>query len=111
MVVTLSQQLITGEKPSVMLYAYINRHAGTPDKKQNLFSSMALLSYIITTLFDDALHCFVLFLVFVWCPCMAINASVQYNNGLLLDIILLTQFYYHKGTRLNALKRFCLRSL
>ena len=32
MVVTLSQQYDTGEKPTVMLYTYINRHAGTRDK-------------------------------------------------------------------------------
>ena len=38
---------------------------------------------------------------------MAINnVSVQYNGGLLPDIILLTQCYYHRGTRLNAMKRF-----
>ena len=38
---------------------------------------------------------------------MAISVSVQYNGGLLLDIIiLLTQCYYrHKGTRLNAMER------
>ena len=30
----------------------------------------------------------VLFLLFVWCPCMAINVSVQYNGVLLPDIIL-----------------------
>ena len=42
----------------------------------------------------------------------AINVSVQYYNGWLLpDIILLTQCYYHRGTRLNAMKRFCIRSL
>ena len=36
MVVTLGQQYHTGEKLTVMLYAYIiNRHAGTSDKKQN----------------------------------------------------------------------------
>ena len=35
---------------------------------------------------------------------MAIN-SVQYNGGFLPDIILLTQCYYHWGTRLNAMKR------
>ena len=30
-----------------------------------------------------------------WCPCMEINnVSVQYNGGLLLDIILLTQCGY-----------------
>ena len=55
---------------------------------------MALLSYIITTtLFNDALlHCFcsVLFLFLVWCPCMVINESVQYNGGPLPDIMLLT---------------------
>ena len=35
MVVTLGQQYNVGEKPTVILYTYINRHAGTPDKKQN----------------------------------------------------------------------------
>ena len=40
------------------------------------------------TLFNDLQNslCF----VFVWCPCMAINISVQYSGGLLPDIILLT---------------------
>ena len=28
-----------------------------------------------------------MFLLFVWCPCMAINVSVQYNGGFLPDII------------------------
>ena len=32
---------------------------------------------------------------------MAINISVQYNGGLLPDIILLSRGYYHRGTRLN----------
>ena len=53
--------------------------------------------------------CFVF--VFVWCPCMAINVSVQYNGGLLPGILLLPQCYYHRGTRLNAMKRFCICSL
>ena len=34
MVVTLSQQYNVGEKPTVILYTYINRHAGTPEKQQ-----------------------------------------------------------------------------
>ena len=34
---------------------------------------------------------------------MVINISVQYNGGLLPDIILLTQGYYHWGTRLKWL--------
>ena len=42
---------------------------------------------------------------------MAINVSVQYNGGLLPGIILLPQCYYHRGTRLNAIKRFCICSL
>ena len=37
---------------------------------------------------------------------MAINIiSVQYNGGLLPDIILSTQGYYHRGTRLNTMYR------
>ena len=42
---------------------------------------------------------------------MAINVSVQYNGGLLPGILLLHQCYYHRGTRLNATKRFCICSL
>ena len=34
---------------------------------------------------------------------MAINVNLQYNGGLLPDIILLTQRYYHRGTRINAM--------
>ena len=53
-----------------------------------------------------------LFLMFFWCPCMAINnINVQYNVGLLPDIILLTQCYLHRGTCLNVMKRFCICSL
>ena len=37
---------------------------------------------------------------------MAIDVSVQYSGGLLPDIILLTQCYYHRGTRFKAMKRF-----
>ena len=29
-----NQQYNVGEKPTIVLYTYINRHAGTPDKKQ-----------------------------------------------------------------------------
>ena len=63
------------------------------------------------------LHCLMvyyivsgLFLQFFWCSCMASNISVQYNGGFLPDIILLTQCYYHRGTRFNAIKRFCIFS-
>ena len=34
---------------------------------------------------------------------MVINISVQYNGGLLPDIILLTKGFYHRRTRLNTM--------
>ena len=50
-----------------------------------LYGSMALFSYIITTLLTMyyIVFCFVMFGCYVWWPCMAINVSVQYNGGLL----------------------------
>ena len=52
-----------------------------------------------------------LFLMFFWCPCMAINVNVQYSSGgLLPDIILFTQCYLYRGTCSNAM-RFCICSL
>ena len=50
-------------------------------------------------------------LLFFWCPCMAINVNVQCNGGLLPNIILLTQCYFRRGTRLNTMKRFYICSL
>ena len=83
---------------------------GNPFKYQvEALSLQPIKQYIITHMFGGVLHnsC----LIFVWCPCMAINVSVQYNGGLLSDIILLTQCYYYRGTRKNAMKRFCYCSL
>ena len=72
---------------------------------------MALLLYIIMyghtyiNLFNYVLKCFCL--AFVWCPCIATNnVSVQHSGGFLPGIILLTQCYYHRGTRLDAMKSF-----
>ena len=42
---------------------------------------------------------------------MVINVSVQHNGGFLPGTMLLTQCYYHRGPRLNAIKRFCISSL
>ena len=42
---------------------------------------------------------------------MAIKVIVQYSGVFIPDIVLLTQAYYHRGTRLNAMKRFCICSL
>ena len=45
MVVTLGQQCNTGANPTVILYTYINRHAGTPEKqrRQNSTSSNIII--------------------------------------------------------------------
>ena len=40
--------------------------------------------YITTTICDGVLHC-LLFLMFFWCPYMAINVNVQYYGGFLPD--------------------------
>ena len=69
-----------------------------------------ILLYLVIDLFYYVLQyfCFVL----VWCLCVAINViSVHNSGGFLTDIKLLTQCYYHRGTRLNAMKRFCIPSL
>ena len=42
---------------------------------------------------------------------MAINVNVQYDGGLLSDIMLLTQGYYHWGTRSNAMRLLSLQSM
>ena len=50
MVVTLGQQYNIGEKSTVILYTYINRHAGTPEKQRkkiikNSTSNMVVIIY------------------------------------------------------------------
>ena len=42
---------------------------------------------------------------------MSTNLSVEHSGGFLPDIILLTQCYYHRRTRLNAMDMFCICSL
>ena len=49
------------------------------------------------------MYYYVVMLGYDWWLCMVINISVQYNGGLLPDIILLTQGYYQWGTRLNTM--------
>ena len=48
--------------------------------------------------------------LFAWCPCMAIDVSVQYDPKFLPEIVLLTICYHHRRTRLNAM-RLCPYSL
>ena len=54
---------------------------------------------------DRVLH-FLCFVFTVFLVSLHGDLSVQYNGGLLPDIILLTQSYFNRGTRLNALKSF-----
>ena len=78
-------------------------------------SGFVFIAYVIVYELPCVMVYYIFFVfdfTFFWCPCMAINVSVQCNDGgLLPDIILLTQCYFHRGTRLNAMKRFCIRSL
>ena len=61
---------------------------------------------------DGSVYYIVLLLLYFLCAFRAINVSVQYNEGLLPDIIiLLTQGYFHRETRSYAMKRFCFCSL
>ena len=45
MVVTLGQQYNIGEKNTVLMYTYINRHAGTPEKSEKKNSNMVVIIY------------------------------------------------------------------
>ena len=60
MVVTLGQQYNVEEKPTVILYTYINRHAGTPDKRQkkkkksSISSNMVVIMYCFIGCKDKA---------------------------------------------------------
>ena len=51
------------------------------------------------------------YILLCWWLCMATNISVQYNGGLLPYIILLTQGYYPRGTRLNTMYQVVALSL
>ena len=51
-------------------------------------------------------YCIVTSLLLFWYPYMVINVSVQYNGGLLPDIIMLTQYYFHRGTLLIPCRVF-----
>ena len=57
-----------------------------------LYGSMVLLS---TFVLSSELCTTVFMFCYDWWLCMVINISVQYNDGFLPDIILLTQGYYH----------------
>ena len=51
MVVALGQQYYVGDKPTVILYTYINRHARTPDKHQKQKHCNSTLSNMVVIIF------------------------------------------------------------
>ena len=58
MVVPLGPQYNIGEKPTVILYTYINRQAGTPEKQRkqkhcNTSSSMVVIKYCYISCEDE----------------------------------------------------------
>ena len=71
-----------------------------------LFTTTYLITYYIVFGLFWLWHVLQCFVYAVLCKC-----TKQYNGGLLPDIILLTQCHYHRGTRLNAMKKFCFRCL
>ena len=58
MVVTLGQQYNIGEKPTVILYTYINRHAGTPDKQlcAKFESGLCIFFFVYYIVDNDVLY-------------------------------------------------------
>ena len=63
MQITLGQQYNAGEKPAVILYIYINRHAGTPEKTLKTSqrqcstpSHMVVVIYITKAINTKPLH-------------------------------------------------------
>ena len=110
MVINISVQYSGGLLPDIILLTQGYYQWGTRLNTMQWLCIYNLGTYITTTMCDGVLLC-LLFLMFFWCPYMAINVNVQYNGGFLPDIILLTQCYLHRGTCLNAMNRFCICSL
>ena len=112
MVINISAQYYDGFLPDIKLLTQGYYHWGTRLNTMQWLCMYSLCNIIL--LLPSVVYYIAvsgLFLLFFWCPCMAINVNVQYNGGLLPDIILLTHCYFHRGTRLNAMKRFCICSL
>ena len=60
-------------------------------ERKKLHFSIELLLYLSLELLVQK-HCIITSLLLFWCPYMVINVSVQCNDGLLPDIILLTLY-------------------
>ena len=113
MVINISVQYSGGLLPDIILWTQGYYQWGTRLNTMwwlcTVFTTFKMYSVYATTMCDGVLHCLV-FNVFL-VSLHAINVNVQYNGGFLPDIILLTRCYLHRGTCLNAMKRFCICSL
>ena len=112
MAINISVQYNGGLLPDIIMLTQGYYHRGTLLNTLYWFCLYSLCSILFLLCM---MMCYnivsVLFLMSAWCASMAINVNVQYNGGLLPDMILLTQCYYHRGTRINAMKRYCICSL
>ena len=72
-----------------------------------LFTQAPIFVWFDGTIIDISTILLTYLTVFMFCYdwwlCVMINVSAQYNGGFLPDIILLTEGYYHWGTRLNTM--------
>ena len=100
MVINISVQYNGGLLPDIILLTHGYYHWGT--RLNTPCSGFVFIAYLVCNRILLLPPCVMVYyvvsgllLMFFWCPCMAINVSVQYNGGLLPDIILLTQGYYY----------------
>ena len=112
MVINISLQYNGGFLPDIILLTQGYYHWGTRLNTMKWLCIYSPCNSMLLLLCDGVLHCLCfVFIGFPGVPAWRFMLSVQYNGGLLPDIILLTQCYFHRGTRLNAMKRFCICSL
>ena len=99
MVINISVQYNSGLLPDIIMLTHGYYHWGTRLNSMYYSSGFVFITYRYVIRSILLLPCVkvyyvvsVLFSMFFWCPCMAINnVNVQYNGGLLPYIILLTQ--------------------
>ena len=87
-------QFISGFLPDILLFTQAHILVWFDGTIIDIISTILLTMYYSTVF---------MLLCYDWWLCMVINISVQYNGGFLPDTILLTQGYYHRGTRLNTM--------
>ena len=91
MVINVSVQYNGGFLPGILLLTQVPIFVWLVPWQYYIINTLSTIYYKKGLLFCHA-----------WWLCMAVNISVH-NGGLLSDIILLTQGYYDRGTRLNTM--------